>query len=105
MSVASVGKNGERADFSSKSDLAFWAPGVDIPLQLRVKTQLTHLVRSGTTYSAALAGGVVARILDRKPGLTPAEVIKLLRDTAKPAALPDGPPILNLAAALGKLQP
>lgn len=102
MSVAAVGKNGGPAEFSSRSDKAFWAPGVDIPLRFPLGGRVAQEVRSGTTYSASLAAGVVARVLDRKPDLMPPEVLKLLRDTAKPA-MAGGPPVLNLAAALEKL--
>jgi hypothetical protein len=102
ISVAAVDKKGRPADFSSKSDQAFWAPGVDIPLQIVVDKLSTPQIRNGTSYSAALAAGVVARVLDERKDLSPQEVIKLLRETSK-AIADGGPPVLNLAAALEKL--
>ena len=83
MSVGSVGANGLASGFSPRSDKAYWAPGEDIPLRLVASGRVTTM--SGTTFSAALAAGVVARVLDKKPGLKPKEVLKLLRETAWPA--------------------
>jgi subtilisin family serine protease len=39
---------------------------------------------SGTSFAAAHVSGVVALLLERKPGLTPADVRKLLVSTARP---------------------
>ena len=103
MSVAAVDTQGLPAHFSSTSEKAFWAPGVDIPLQIVVNKRLTSQIRNGTSYAAALAAGVAARILDEKKDLEPQRVIALLRATSQPVS-PKGPPVLNLAAALKKLQ-
>jgi hypothetical protein len=103
ISVDAVDKRGLPAEFSSKSDRAFWAPGVDIPLKLIVDNRSTPQIRDGTSYAAALAAGVVARVLDANEDLKskPQDVIRLLRETSKPV-VDGGPPILNVARALEK---
>ena len=103
MSVGSVGPNGLASDFSSKSDKAYWAPGENIPIRRVMDGRVTSQTMSGTTFSAALAAGVVARVLDKKPGMKPNEILQLLRETSAPAA-PGGPPVLNLHDALNRLK-
>jgi len=58
-------------------------------------------VVSGTSYSAAFAAGIAARLKDARPGLTPSGILSALRKAAKSAG--DGPAILNLQSALAQL--
>lgn len=59
----------------------FWAPGEKIPVQPRAgKTE----ARAGTTYAAALAAGVAARVLGEHPKLGAPRLIDTLRETAEP---------------------
>jgi hypothetical protein len=56
--------------------------------------------RNGTSYSAALTAAIAARILADRSELSPAQVVRLIRQTAKPALNRQEPAIINLAAAL-----
>lgn len=99
MVAAAVDSAGEPAPFTQSGKEAFWAPGVDIPVEPHPgKTEL----RTGTSYSAAIAAGVAARLLAEHPDLEPEKLLKVLRETAKPAKS-DGPPIINLSAAQQRL--
>jgi subtilisin family serine protease len=101
MVVSATRQNGEPTAFTQRGDRSFWAPGETIPVMLKDVSQgeagLT--VRSGTTYAAALGAAVAARVISEKPALKLPDLIKVLRDTSK-QAVPSGPKILNLEAAL-----
>jgi len=56
------------------------APGVDI---LAPAPDGAHQFTTGTSVAAAEVSGIVALLLQRNPSLTPAEVRKILMDTAK----------------------
>jgi hypothetical protein len=56
------------------------APGVDV---LAPAPESAYQFTTGTSVAAAEVSGVVALLLERNPSLTPAEVRKILRDTAK----------------------
>lgn len=97
MVVSAVALDGRPAEFTQRDPKSFWAPGVDFPVVLGDgKTEK----RAGTTYAAALAAGIAARIVADGRATRPEDVIRVLRDTARPAAKRAEPPILRLDAAL-----
>jgi len=60
--------------------IAVAAPGVDI---LAPAPEGAHQFTTGTSVAAAEVSGVAALLIERNPSLTPAEVRKILMDTAK----------------------
>jgi hypothetical protein len=60
--------------------IAVSAPGVDILLPA---PEANYQVTSGTSFAAAHVSGIAALILERKPGLSPDAVRKILISTAK----------------------
>lgn len=97
MVVSAVALDGRPAEFTQRDPKSFWAPGVDFPVVLGDgKTEK----RAGTTCAAALAAGIAARIVADGRATRPEDVIRVLRDTARPAAKRAEPPILRLDAAL-----
>ena len=99
MVVSAVDLKGTPASFAPKNEKAFWAPGVDIPVVLSADKLE---VRSGTTYSAALAAGVAARLYATGKPTSPAQAISVLRASSRPLPGSGGVPVLNLRSALGK---
>lgn len=97
--VGAADAQGGEAKFSQRAPGIVWAPGEKIPVGT---TSGRAEARAGTAYAAALAAGVAARVLAEHPGLDLPRLLDTLRETARPAR-PDGPPILNLRAALSRL--
>jgi serine protease len=111
IAVAATDRNGERwfqSNFGTLVDIA--APGADIPLLSDVGQRgprgETYLQgQSGTSISTAVVSGVVAQVQSAliRP-LTPAQMEKLLKDTATPLPVtpfkPIGAGIVNAAKAL-----
>jgi Subtilase family len=62
------------------SYVAVAAPGVDI---LAPAPEGTYQLTTGTSVAAAEVSGVAALLIERNPSLTPADVRKILMDTAK----------------------
>ncbi|MCB1909694.1 MAG: proprotein convertase P-domain-containing protein [Rhodocyclaceae bacterium] len=93
--VASVDRKGRPSAFTQQGSSVLWAPGEMIPVRPgdRIDT------REGTTYSAALAAGIAARLVAEHPGMRPERVVALLKDSAKPAG-EGARPVINLEAAL-----
>ena len=60
--------------------VALAAPGVDILLPALGGA---YQMSSGTSFAAAHVSGIVALLLERKPGLTPDDVRQILQSTAK----------------------
>jgi subtilisin family serine protease len=60
--------------------VAVSAPGVDI---LVPAPDANYQLTSGTSFAAAHVSGIVALILERRPGLTPSAVRDILLSTAK----------------------
>jgi subtilisin family serine protease len=99
MVVAAVDEQGKPTSFTQQDREAFWAPGEKIPIEPRPGKRDAG---AGTSYAAALAAGVAARVLTEHPRLELLELLDVLRGTARPIGA-GGVPVLNLAAALGKL--
>src|SRR5262249_54124186 len=81
--IAVTATNADDALFSGAnrgSYITVAAPGVDV---LAPAPQSAYQFTTGTSVAAAEVSGVVALMLERNPSLTPAEVRKILRDTAK----------------------
>lgn len=97
--VSSVGPSGKASTFTQRGDHSVWAPGENIPIRSADQRVDTG---AGTSYAAALAAGVAARLVAERPKLGPRELRKTLTTTAQPQAS-GGPAVLNLARARGKL--
>ncbi len=95
--AAAVDEKGLPSAFSQRGEKIFWAPGERIPVRI-AKEKTT--VRSGTGYSAAIAAGVAARFMREHPELAVDRVIELLRAESIPVETSNGPPVINLRAAL-----
>jgi subtilisin family serine protease len=81
--IAVTATNAEDALFSGANRgnyITVAAPGVDI---LASAPESAYQFTTGTSVAAAEVSGVVALLLERNPSLTPAEVRKILMDTAK----------------------
>jgi hypothetical protein len=102
MIVSSVNTDGQKSPFTQFDEGVFWAPGQGIPVRPDLKTQKVE-VRAGTTYAAALASGIVARILAEYPDLERPKLLSTLRETSTPTKPGSGEQVLNLDAALTKL--
>lgn len=99
MVVAAVDERGKPTSFTQQDREAFWAPGEKIPLEPRPGKRDA---RAGTSYAAALAAGVAARVLAEHPRLERRRLLDLLRETSQPLGA-GGVPVLNLNATLGRL--
>ncbi|HYJ05227.1 MAG TPA: S8 family serine peptidase [Chthoniobacterales bacterium] len=93
--AAAADKDGRPASFATRGPAALWVPGTDIPTLHAEKI----IRQSGSGFSAALLAGIIGRIRAEHPRLTPAEVVKLLHDSAPPSTSPSVP-LVNLQAAL-----
>ena len=74
----------ESGNYSSRVDVA--APGVEIFTLAGQGFGPT----TGTSPAAAAVSGVVALLLELRPGLTPEEVRTLLKETARPLGAGEG---------------
>ena len=63
--------------------VALAAPGVDV---LVAAPRGAYDLSTGTSVACAEVSGIVALLLEKRPGLSAAALRKLLRDTAKPLA-------------------
>jgi subtilisin family serine protease len=82
--------------------IALAAPGTQILVAI---PDNGYEMSSGTSYSAAEVSGIVALMLQRKPGLTPDQMRSILRATARDLG-PKGPDVMygaGLANAYGAL--
>jgi subtilisin family serine protease len=82
--------------------IALAAPGAQVLVAI---PDNGYEMSSGTSYSAAQVSGIVALMLQRKPGLTPDQVRAMLRATARDLG-PKGPDVMygaGLANAYGAL--
>lgn len=80
IAVTAVDENGTRADFSTRRWYAtVSAPGVDVVI---ADPDRKYYEGWGTSAAAAFVSGAAALIKAAHPGLTPAQVKRLLEDTA-----------------------
>ncbi|THA58846.1 type VII secretion-associated serine protease mycosin [Streptomyces sp. A1136] len=83
IAVAAVDRKGRRADFSTRHWYAtVSAPGVDV---VSADPDRSYYEGWGTSAAAAFVSGTVALVKAAHPGLSPAQIKKLLRDTAADA--------------------
>jgi type VII secretion-associated serine protease mycosin len=86
IAVAAVDKNGTHASFSTRRWYAtVSAPGVDVVI---ADPDRKYYEGWGTSAASAFVSGAVALIRSAHPGLSPAQIKKLLEDTARNA--PEG---------------
>ncbi|GHB63987.1 type VII secretion-associated serine protease [Streptomyces xanthochromogenes] len=86
IAVAAVDKNGTHASFSTRRWYAtVSAPGVDVVI---ADPDRKYYEGWGTSAASAFVSGAVALVRSANRGLTPAQIKKLLEDTARGA--PDG---------------
>ncbi len=98
--AASIDIGGKPSEFTQEGKTVLWAPGEKIPLTpFGEKIDL----RAGTTYSAALAAGVAARILAKHPGIEPNLLVSILRDSAQSFS-DGGQRVVHLSRALQLLK-
>jgi subtilisin family serine protease len=79
--VATNPDGGLRGAPPARARAALAAPGVDV---LSTAPRSSYDFFSGSSLAAAHVSGVVALVLERQPGLSPREVERLFRDTARP---------------------
>jgi hypothetical protein len=96
--VSAVDGKGNPAAFSQRDAASFWAPGVGIPVP-----EGSGVTRwDGTGPAAAVAAGVLARIISEKPGIPRAELLAKMRQGAAPVSTqPDAPPVVNAEKTIG----
>jgi Subtilase family len=99
MVVAAVSLEGRPSAFTQRGEKVSWAPGEDIPVYVAPGATRPE-PQKGTTYSAALAAGIAARVLAEHPAVAPARLVETLRASARPASGQTEPAILNLDSAL-----
>lgn len=97
--VAATDRAGKPTDFTTRGDGVLWAVGVDVPTK---KADGTVGLYAGTSIAAAIAAGMIVRLVGERPDLDPEHAINLLRSTSK-ARNAGTEPLLNLEAALDKL--
>lgn len=86
IAVAAVDRNGTHASFSTRRWYAtVSAPGVDVVI---ADPDRKYYEGWGTSAASAFVSGAVALVRSADPGLSPAQIKKLLEDTARSA--PDG---------------
>lgn len=109
MVVGAITPNGLVSAYSLGKDSPglFWAPGDFIPVPVSRDGSIGTINMNGTSFSAALAAGVVARLLeqiDDAVSVPIADVEKALRESSAKLN-PDGPPVLQFLPALHRLKP
>ncbi len=109
LTVGAINKENKVPFFSGRSkDIDLVLPGKDITSSISsehiigtpLKHELKHIKLSGTSISAATAGGMLALLKESNPNLTPLHLYKLIKSTAKNLSLLDssqgkGKPQLN----------
>jgi serine protease len=89
ITVAATDRNGSRAWFSNfGAAVEISAPGVDVLSTWNTGTTTpgaaAYAQMSGTSMAAPHVSGVVSLMLSRNPSLTPAQVLAILQQTARP---------------------
>ena len=86
LAVAATAPSGRLTDFSSFGDwVTVAAPGEKI---IMPDSQRGYSSQGGTSFSCAIAAGVVALMIRANPRLSPEEIARILRDTAVPLPPP-----------------
>jgi subtilisin family serine protease len=89
ITVAASDRYDHRAWFSNYgSCVDLFAPGVDIP-SAYVDSDTATLVESGTSMASPHVAGILARLLEASPGLTPAQVTAQLLTATTPGKISD----------------
>jgi subtilisin family serine protease len=89
ITVAASDRYDHRAWFSNYgSCVDLFAPGVDIP-SAYVDSDTATLVESGTSMASPHVAGILARLLEASPGLTPAQVTAQLLTATTPGKIGD----------------
>jgi subtilisin-like proprotein convertase family protein len=99
MVVSALGLDGKALESRSVNGVPgniLWAPGENVPVLPMDGERIES--RSGTSYAAALAAGVVGSLLHSTPEASPKTRVEALRDSARPTTV-DGLPVIRLAAA------
>jgi subtilisin family serine protease len=108
ITVAASDRFDQRAVFSNYgSCVDLFAPGVDVP-SAWADSDTSTSVLSGTSMAAPHVTGIVARMLEATPGLTPAEVTAQLRSAATTGRIVDrmgSPNLLAYAAGPPRRSP
>lgn len=106
--VSAVDARGRPAVYAPGSPNVVWAPGNDIPVAaMDAKSRSIAQRQSGTSFSAAIAGGIAAWLRGQDAQLSAVEAVRVLRESAQ---APSGDNaagsvrILQLNAALELLQ-
>ena len=102
MGVRAIPQAGDGAASTSDRD-ELLAPGADI---ITTSPAGGFDFHSGHSLATAHVSGLIALLLERRPGLRAAELQELLRDTSVPVARLEaspGPPMVNACAALARL--
>jgi len=85
--VSSFSSRGPTSDGRIKPDLV--ARGTRAWLVQGTGLPNSYELRDGTSFAAPLVAGLAACVLQARPGLTPVEVIRALRETASAMCAPD----------------
>jgi subtilisin family serine protease len=100
--VGATDSNDTRASFSEYGSFVdVTAPGVNIYSTLWTAAGSTYGTESGTSMAAPLVSGLAALVWSRNPGLTNAQVVTLLQNSAVP--LPPGTPGRNDQYGYGRV--
>ncbi|MCL2585115.1 MAG: S8 family serine peptidase, partial [Streptosporangiales bacterium] len=83
LSVGAVDSTGALAPFSDRhSDAGVTAPGTDVTSTFPGPSGDTYRAEQGTSFAAPFVSGLAALIIARDPGLTAAQVVQRIEDTA-----------------------
>ncbi|MGR9046768.1 MAG: proprotein convertase P-domain-containing protein [Gammaproteobacteria bacterium] len=102
MIVSAATLDGIPAPYSPTGAYLYWAPGEQIPVYNPDRRTLEQ--RAGTGYAAAVAAGIVARVMAEKPDLDPIEILDILRTSAVQLKAGTGVKVLHLQDALEKVR-
>jgi subtilisin-like proprotein convertase family protein len=100
MIVSAVTPVGLPAPYSPTGTYLYWAPGEQIPVYNPDRQALEQ--RAGTGYAAAVAAGVVSRVISENPNLSMINVLSILRMTAVQLEADTGASVLHLQNAVAK---
>lgn len=106
ISAAAIDEAGHRASFSNFGNgLDVMAPGLNVLMANYVGNN-AYVYGSGTSFAAAHVTGLASLLLSKNPGLSPAQIEEIIKNTAIPNAnvLEYGSGVINAAAALGSVQ-